>query len=189
MSESQEILFERRGALGVVVLNRPKALNALTREMLLEMGPRLLDWAGDPDVEAVIVKGSGDKAFCAGGDIRRVAEDLGNSGDLPQTFFRDEYRVNRMIRRFPKPYLALIDGVTMGGGVGVSVHGSHRVATERTLIAMPETAIGFFPDVGSTHVLPRLPQRTGFYLGLTGTRIDGRTTSDIRRRLSGGCFS
>ncbi len=171
MSEDQEILFERRAALGVITLNRPKALNALTLEMLREMGPRLKDWAGDPEIKAVVIRGSGDKAFCAGGDIRRVAEDLGRGGSLPREFFRDEYRVNRMIHRFPKPYVALADGVTMGGGVGVSVHGSHRVATERTLIAMPETAIGFFPDVGGTFVLSRLPGELGTFLALTGYRL------------------
>jgi enoyl-CoA hydratase len=167
-----EILFEAKGGVGLVTLNRPQALNALTLGMVHELDARLRDWAGDPAVRCVVVQGAGDRAFCAGGDIRALYDSGRTEGDtLTADFYREEYRLNRRIKRFPKPYVALIDGVTMGGGVGVSVHGSHRVATERTLFAMPETGIGLFPDVGGSYFLPRCPGRLGFYLGLTGARI------------------
>ncbi len=134
---------------------------------------RALDaWATDPAVTRVVVQGAGERAFCAGGDIRRIHEE-GSAGRYAEaeTFFREEYELNALIQRYPKPYIALIDGIVMGGGVGVSLHGSHRVAAERTTFAMPETGIGFFPDVGATHALPRLPGFVGTYLALTGERI------------------
>lgn len=169
---SAEIHFERIGALGRIVLDRPKALNALTLDQVHAMHPRLAAWAGDPGVAAVVIEGAGDKAFCAGGDIRALYEAC-KAGDMAYVaaFYRDEYRLNRRIKTFPKPYVALLDGIVMGGGVGVSVHGRYRVATERTLFAMPETGIGFFPDVGGAFFLPRCPGRTGMYLGLTGARL------------------
>jgi enoyl-CoA hydratase len=165
------------GATGLITLNRPKALNALDQEMCLAIDAALKLWAKDDGIAAVIIRGAGDRAFCAGGDVRLAREDglarkKGESdGRIVRDFFRDEYRMNRRIATFPKPYIALIDGITMGGGVGLSVHGSHRLATTRTLLAMPETGIGLFPDVGTSHVLPRLAGEIGTYLGLTGARI------------------
>jgi enoyl-CoA hydratase len=165
-----DILFERSGRAGVITLNRPKALNALTMAMVEEMSATLERWAGDDAVRHVVIRANGGKAFCAGGDIRALY-DWGRAKD-PKffQFFRNEYMLNALIKRFPKPYVALIDGITMGGGVGVSVHGSHRVASERMVFAMPETGIGFFPDVGGTYFLPRLPGQAGMYFGLTGDR-------------------
>lgn len=173
MSEAP-VLFETRGPVGWITLNRPKALNALTLEMGRLIEARLRLWADDPAVAAVAIDGAGDKAFCAGGDIRAL-HDASAAGDraFVAEFYGLEYRLNRLIKTYPKPYVALIAGITMGGGVGLSVHGSHRVATERTLFAMPETGIGFFPDVGATHFLPRMRGGLGMYLGLTGARLKG----------------
>ena len=167
-----EILFEVVGAVGRVTLNRPKALNALTLAMTRELDARLIDWAADERIAAVVVEGAGDRAFCAGGDIRALYASMTTPGDrFSATFYREEYTLNHRIHAYPKPYIALIDGVVMGGGVGVSVHGSHRVVTENVLFAMPETGIGLFPDVGATHFLPRIPGALGMYLGLTGARL------------------
>ncbi len=167
-----EIQFHRSGSLGRIVLDRPKALNALTPDQIHAMHPRLEAWAADPAVVSVTIEGAGEKAFCAGGDIK-LLHDACKAGDRAAvaTFYREEYRLNRRIKTLPKPYVALIDGIVMGGGVGVSVHGAFRVATERTLFAMPETGIGFFPDVGGSFFLPRLPGAVGMYLGLTGARL------------------
>lgn len=171
MSEP-EILFETRGRLGLITLNRPKALNALTFAMTRELDPRLRRWAADPAIAAVVIRGAGERAFCAGGDIRHLHE-LGTSGRAAEgvAFWREEYTLNVLIKEFPKPYVALIDGIVMGGGVGVSFHGSHRVVTENAQFAMPEVGIGFFPDVGASHLLPALPGHFGMYLALTGNRI------------------
>jgi len=171
MTDEPEILFEVRDGLALVTLNRPKALNALTFDMVLALDARLAAWAMDDAVWAVMLQGAGDRAFCAGGDIRAMYDDRAADGDLRDRFYWHEYRLNRRIHRFPKPYIALADGVTMGGGVGVSEHGSHRVVTERTLYAMPETGIGLFPDVGGSYFLPRLADSLGPYLGLTGARL------------------
>lgn len=174
---TDDILIESRGALGLVTLNRPKALNALTLPMIEAMAPALDRWAADPSVRAVAIVGAGERAFCAGGDVRAaweagMARRAGTGdGALTAAFFREEYRLNREIARFPKPYVAILDGIVMGGGVGLSVHGSHRVVTPRTLFAMPETGIGLFPDVGATFVLSRMPGMTGTHLALTGARI------------------
>ncbi|KAA2238000.1 enoyl-CoA hydratase/isomerase family protein [Salinarimonas soli] len=172
MSQDVEAICERSGAAGLIVLNRPAALNALTLGMVRAMREALDAWAADPAVTRIVVTGAGEKAFCAGGDIRRLYE-AGRAGRREEalTFWREEYELNALIRRYPKPYVALVDGIVMGGGVGVSLHGSHRVAGERYLFAMPEVGIGFFPDVGATHALPRLPGRTGVYLALTGERV------------------
>ena len=171
MSEP-EIICERRGAAGCVLLNRPGALNALTPGMTRALTEALVAWADDPAIERVVVRGAGDRAFCAGGDIRLIYEQ-GRAGDHASQldFWREEYRLNRMIARYPKPYVALMDGFVMGGGAGVSIHGSRRVAGDRLGFAMPEVSIGFFPDVGATWFLPRLPGGVGAYLGLTGARI------------------
>jgi enoyl-CoA hydratase len=171
MSDVAEILFEVKGAVGFVTLNRPKALNALTHEMCLALDAKLKAWETDDTVKAVLIEGAGEKAFCAGGDIVKLYNEGKSGGDYPYHFYRDEYLLNTRIKHFPKPYIALIDGIVMGGGVGVSVHGSHRIATERTLFAMPESGIGLFPDVGGTYFLPRLEGELGMYLGLTGARL------------------
>src|SRR5215208_241433 len=167
-----ELLCERRGAAGLVTLNRPQALNALTHAMVLALSRALDAWADDPAVTRIVVTGAGERAFCAGGDIRHLY-DLGKAGRHEEAlrFWRDEYPLNVRIKRYPKPYVSLIDGICMGGGVGVSLHGSHRVAGDRYLFAMPEVGIGFFPDVGATYALPRLPGQTGMYLALTGERV------------------
>jgi enoyl-CoA hydratase len=172
MDESAEIICERQGEAGVITLNRPRALNALNLTMVREMRRALDAWAQDPGVTRVIVQGAGEKAFCAGGDIRRLTE-LGQTGQREEalSFWREEYQLNVRIKRYPKPYVALIDGIVMGGGVGLSLHAPYRVAGERYLFAMPEVSIGFFPDVGATYALPRVPGQAGMYLALTGERI------------------
>src|SRR5271170_434718 len=176
MSDSDDVLIERRagraGAVLHIELNRPRALNALTMGMIRRIDPALAAAAADPAIACVVITGAGDRAFCAGGDVRAIAESLPDkSSSLAQDFFREEYVLNRRIHRFPKPYIALIDGVSMGGGFGVSVHGSHRIATERLTFAMPETTIGLFPDVGGTWFLTRCPGEIGTYLALTGRRV------------------
>src|SRR5437868_7363483 len=174
MSEAENILFGREGGVATVTLNRPQALNAFTLAMYRRFDPMLRAWADDPDIRAVLIRGAGERAFCAGGDVRAIYEaGLGLSGDraLTSAFFREEYELIRRIHRYPKPYIAIIDGITMGGGAGVSVNGAFRVATERTMLAMPETGIGLFPDVGATHFLNRCPGQIGRYLGLTGARV------------------
>jgi enoyl-CoA hydratase len=171
---SRDILLERKGAIGLVTMNRPKALNTLTLGMYRELDPDLLAWRRDPAVRAVIIRGAGGKAFCAGGDVRdlwKAGQGVKGPDDLKSVFFREEYRLIQRVHRFGKPYVALMDGITMGGGAGMSINGSHRVATEKTLFAMPETAIGLFPDVGATHFLNRCPGRIGLYLALTGARL------------------
>ncbi|MBI1262379.1 MAG: enoyl-CoA hydratase/isomerase family protein [Rhizobiales bacterium] len=171
MSEEAEVLFSRVGSAGLITLNRPKALNALTLNMVRLIHPQLRTWADDPAIKLVMIEGAGEKGFCAGGDIRAL-HDWGKAGDRNvYDFYREEYHLNTFIKRYPKPYVALMDGITMGGGVGMSVHGSHRVATERLVFAMPETGIGLIPDVGGTYFLPRLPGELGMYLALTGERF------------------
>jgi enoyl-CoA hydratase len=171
MSEP-EIICEKLGSCGIVTLNRPKALNALTLNMVRELAGALDRWENDTGVDSVIVKGAGDKAFCAGGDIR-ILYDLGKGGRHAGqlSFWREEYRLNRRIKLYRKPYLALVGGIVMGGGAGLSLHGSHVIAGENFAFAMPEAGIGFFPDVGATFFLPRLPWHAGIYLALTGARM------------------
>lgn len=173
--ESDEILFEQRGKLGLITLNKPESLNALTYGMVQKMDVQLDAWAEDDSITVVAIQGAGDKAFAAGGDIRWLYDNGqgGKTGERNFQFFADEYRLNTKIKRYPKPYVGIMDGIVMGGGVGVSIHGSLRIATERTMFAMPETGIGLFPDVGATYFLPRLPGETGMWLGLTGARIKG----------------
>uniref|UniRef100_A0A7N8XV79 3-hydroxyisobutyryl-CoA hydrolase n=1 Tax=Mastacembelus armatus TaxID=205130 RepID=A0A7N8XV79_9TELE len=172
---SPDVLLEKVGRAGVITMNRPKVLNALNLTMIRQIYPQLKTWEQDSETDIVIIKGAGGKAFCAGGDIRAVME-AGKAGDsLTQDFFCDEYILNNAIGR---PYIALIDGITMGGGVGLSVHGRFRVATEKTLFAMPETGIGLFPDVGGGYFLPRLRGKLGLFLALTGFRLKGR---DVQR--------
>ena len=176
MSEA-EVLFERRGRIGLITLNRPKALNALTLEMVRAMTPQLKAWAIDEHVKAVVVRSTGERAFCAGGDIRALYQSGVDKTPYASRFWAEEYRLNTLIKEYPKPYVALVQGIVMGGGVGLSVHGTYRVACETTVFAMPETGIGLFPDVGGTYFLPRLSGRTGMYLALTGARIK---TADVR---------
>lgn len=166
-----ELLAARRGAVGRIVLNRPKALNALSLPMIRAFASALAGWEEDPGVRAVTVEGAGGRAFCAGGDVLAVCGFQDTDSALGADFFREEYRLNRRLRNYPKPVVAFLDGITMGGGVGLSVHGSHRVATGRTLFAMPETALGLFPDVGAGHFLPRLRGEFGTYLALSGARL------------------
>ena len=168
-----DILFERRGAAGVITLNRPKALNAVTHAMVCALRAELDRWANDRAITRVVILAAGGRAFSAGGDIRALY-DLGKTGRIDDAlqFWRDEYPLNMAIKNYRKPYVALIDGIAMGGGVGVSVHGSHRVAGDQFSFAMPEVGIGFFPDVGATWFLPRMPGELGAYCALTGDRFD-----------------
>lgn len=171
---SDDILFGREGGIATVLLNRPRALNAFTLGMYRSFDPMLRGWAGDPDIRAVLVRGAGERAFCAGGDVRAVYEagrGIAGPRDLTSVFFWEEYELIRRVHLYPKPYLAIIDGITMGGGAGVSVNGAYRIATEKTLLAMPETGIGLFPDVGATRFLNLCPGHIGRYLGLTGARL------------------
>lgn len=169
--------YERRGAAGFILLDRPKALNALTLPMVRVIAEALADFERDARIERVVIASAGGRAFCAGGDIRRIYEQ-GKAGDhaAQLAFWREEYQLNRRIKRYSKPYVSLIDGIVMGGGVGLCVHGSHRVASENCVFAMPEVGIGFFPDVGATYALPRLAHRVGVYLAATGLRAE---TGDV----------
>ncbi|XP_002712386.2 3-hydroxyisobutyryl-CoA hydrolase, mitochondrial [Oryctolagus cuniculus] len=169
-----DVLLERKGCAGVITLNRPKFLNALSFSMVRQIYPQLKKWEQDPETFLILIKGAGEKAFCAGGDIKVISEAAKAKQKMSQDFFREEYLLNNAIARCQKPYVALIDGITMGGGVGVSVHGLFRVATEKTVFAMPETAIGLFPDVGGGYFLPRLQGKLGYFLALTGFRLKGR---------------
>ncbi|MEZ5935087.1 MAG: enoyl-CoA hydratase/isomerase family protein [Alphaproteobacteria bacterium] len=167
-----DVAVRVEGNVGRITLDRPKALNALNRPMMEAIDAALVRWADDPAVAMVVIDAAGDRAFCAGGDIaelyrRTKAGDLAFSRD----FWRDEYRMNARIKNYGKPYVAIMDGITMGGGVGLSAHGSHRVVTERSMVAMPECAIGLIPDVGGTFLLGHAPGRLGDYLGLTGARM------------------
>jgi enoyl-CoA hydratase len=159
--------------VGRITLNRPGALHALNIEMCRKMTAALLAWREDRGVHAVVLDHSGERGFCAGGDIRAIVEASANGGEEARDFFRTEYRLNHLLFTYPKPILAAVDGVVMGGGVGISMPCRFRVATERTLFAMPETAIGLFPDVGGGWYLPRLPGQVGTWLALTGARLRG----------------
>jgi enoyl-CoA hydratase len=167
-----EVICEKRGCCGLITLNRPKALNALTLTVVREIAATLDRWESDQGVACVIITGAGGKAFCAGGDIK-ILYNLGKAGRYAEQlcFWREEYRLNRRIKLYSKPYLALADGIVMGGGAGISLHGSYVVAGENFTFAMPEVGIGFIPDVGATFFLPRLPALAGVYLALTGARI------------------
>ena len=172
-SGEAEALIERRGRAGVILLNRPRALNALNLNMVRLMAAALDQWEGESAVEQIVLTGAGERAFCAGGDIRRLY-DLGRAGDhdAQLTFWREEYQLNRRIKTYPKPIIALVDGIVMGGGVGLAMHAAHAVAGERFVFAMPEVGIGFFPDVGAAWLLPRLPFHVGVYFALTGLRAN-----------------
>lgn len=165
-----KILFEHKGDWGVITLNNEKALNALDWDMAKAMRAQLIKWAAQKSIKAVLVTAAGEKAFCAGGDIRWLHGAGKTEPEETAEFFREEYRLNSLIYHFPKPYVALIDGIVMGGGVGLSVHGDFRVAGDATMFAMPETGIGLFPDVGGGHFLPRLHDGLGLYYAMTGAR-------------------
>ncbi|MET9254200.1 enoyl-CoA hydratase/isomerase family protein [Streptomyces sp. NPDC003717] len=170
--ESEPVLLHTEGRAGHLVLNRPRALNALTHEMVRRLQEALDAWEHDPAVETVVLTGAGERGLCAGGDIRAIHDDARDGdGTASAAFWRDEYRLDARIARYPKPYVAVMDGIVMGGGVGVSAHGGVRVVTERSVVAMPETGIGFVPDVGGTHLLSRAPGELGTHLALTGARI------------------
>jgi enoyl-CoA hydratase len=168
-----DLIVHREGGAGVVRLNRPKAINAMTLEMSVGIDAALDRFEADPDVALVLLEGAGERGLCAGGDIRGLYESSRAGGDLGKVFWRQEYIMNARIAKFPKPYVAFMDGLVMGGGVGLSAHGRHRVVTEKTKLAMPEVGLGFFPDVGGTWLLSRSPGEIGSYLGLTGQTMNG----------------
>lgn len=171
MSSAEDtVLAEEKNNAGIITLNRPKALNAINLDMVKQIYKSAVKFEKEKDL--VIIKGAGEKSFCAGGDVVAVVKN--GASESSKSFFREEYTLNHLIGNYKIPYVAIIDGITMGGGVGLSVHGRYRVATEKTMFAMPETAIGLFPDVGGGHFLPRLQGKTGLYLGLTGFRLKGR---------------
>ena len=176
---TDEIQYRVIGNLGHITLNRPKALNALTYAMCEKITKLLLEWQDNSEIGAVLIDGAGDRAFCAGGDVI-LLHDSGKAGDSrAEEFWRIEYALNELIHCYSKPYISLIDGFVMGGGVGLSVHGRYRVAGDATVFAMPETGIGYFPDVGGTFFLPRLGMSVGQWLGLTGARLNVGQTCDI----------
>lgn len=193
MSSEPEILFERRGCAGFVTLNRPYALNAATDNMVRQLAKQLDLWENDSAISRVVVRAAGERAFCAGGDLRALYEQY-KAGEIQKSidFWRDEYTLNYRIKHYPKPYVSLIDGIVMGGGVGLSVHGMYRVAGDRYSFAYPEVGIGFFPDVGATYVLPRLPGKIGMWIGLTGFRVnadDGVYCGLATHRIESSQFS
>ncbi len=166
-----DIVVRTSGTLRRITLNRPKALNALTLDMAVTMIAQLRSWVDDPAVGAILIDGAGERGFCAGGDIRALYDAAKSGSRLPEQFWATEYHLNVMIARYAKPVIAIMDGVVMGGGVGLSAHAAHRVVTERSAVAMPEVGIGFFPDVGASFVLARSPGFAGTHLALTGNRI------------------
>lgn len=169
--DDDSVRVRRDGRVGRLTLNRPRSINALTHAMVRAVDTALAEWEQDPSVEAVVLSGAGERGLCAGGDIRAMREDVLAGGSGARDFWRDEYRLNARIARFPKPYVAAMDGIVMGGGVGVSAHGGVRIVTERSTVAMPEVAIGFVPDVGGTWLLARAPGELGTHLALTAGRM------------------
>jgi enoyl-CoA hydratase len=168
-----DLIVRREGAVGVIRLNRPKTINAVTLEMFRDVDRALDAFESDPAVGLILLEGAGERGLCAGGDIRALYESSQIKGDLGKILWREEYILNARIAKFAKPYVAFMDGIVMGGGVGLSAHGSHRVVTERTKLAMPEVGLGFFPDVGGTWLLSRSPGEIGSYFGLTGQTMNG----------------
>ena len=168
-----DLIVRREGSVGVIRLNRPKALNAMTLEMSIGIDAALDRFESDPAIAVVLLEGAGERGLCAGGDVRGLFESSRAGGDLGKVFWRQEYVMNARIAKFPKPYVAFMDGLVMGGGVGLSAHARHRVVTEKTRLAMPEVGLGFFPDVGGTWLLSRSPGEIGTYFGLTGQTMNG----------------
>lgn len=183
--DTDEVLIRREGRAGRITMNRPKALNALTLGMVHRIWTALLAWKDDPAVELVLLDGAGERGLCAGGDVRSLYDSRTQGSGFARSFWRDEYRLNALIRRYPKPYVAVMDGVVMGGGIGLSAHGDHRIVTERSRLAMPETGIGLVPDVGGTWLLSRpqdlrgMPKEAGTYLALTGQSFNGTEALDL----------
>ena len=175
-----DLIARREGAVGVIRLNRPKAINAVTLEMFRDVDKALDQFEADPDVAVILLEGAGERGLCAGGDIRALWESSKVRGDLGKILWREEYILNARIKKFPKPYVAFMDGIVMGGGVGLSAHSSHRVVTERTKLAMPEVGLGFFPDVGGTWLLSHSPGEIGTYFGLTGQTMNGPDAINAR---------
>jgi enoyl-CoA hydratase len=173
VDDSADLVVRREGTAGILRLNRPKALNALTLEMTRGVVAALDAFESDPAVSLILLEGAGERGLCAGGDIRGLYESARAGGDLGKIFWREEYILNARIAAFPKPYVAFMDGIVMGGGVGLSAHASHRIVTDKTKLGMPEVAVGFFPDVGGTWLLSRAPGELGTYFGLTGTAMTG----------------
>jgi enoyl-CoA hydratase/carnithine racemase len=171
MTETTPVIVRVEGHIGRLTLNRPKALNALDLDMIRIMTKALLDWREDERIVGVVVDAAGEKAFCAGGDILALTREPAGELSHARMFYSEEYRLNTLIKEYPKPYVAMIDGIVMGGGVGISVHGTRRICGDKTLFAMPETGIGFYPDVGGTYFLPRLEGKVGTWLALTGARL------------------
>ena len=169
---TQEVLFQITNKLGIIKLNRPASLNALNTDMCSAILENLLAWEKDDNIKAIVISGEGGKAFCAGGDIVMMHKSGKADDGKAEEFWRTEYALNELIQSYSKPYIALIDGIVMGGGVGLSVHGKYRVAGDKTLLAMPETGIGYFPDVGGSYFLPRLGKAIGNWAGLTGARLN-----------------
>jgi len=170
---TDEVLFEVRGVMGLITLNRPRAINALNSPMVLAIQRQLDEWLADESVRVVVLTGSGDRGLCAGGDIVAIFQDAADGLDTPLTFWREEYALDVTIARYPKPFVALMDGIVLGGGIGLSAHSSHRVVTERSRLGMPEVTIGFVPDVGGTYLYSRAPGELGTHLGLTGGMAAG----------------
>jgi enoyl-CoA hydratase len=168
-----DLIARREGSVGVIRLNRPKAINAVTLEMFRDVDKALDVFEADPAVAVILLDGAGERGLCAGGDIRALWESSKVKGDLGKILWREEYILNARIKKFPKPYVAFMDGIVMGGGVGLSAHSSHRVVTEKTKLAMPEVGLGFFPDVGGTWLLSHSPGEVGTYFGLTGQTMNG----------------
>jgi enoyl-CoA hydratase len=168
-----DLIARREGFAGIIRLNRPKTINAVTLEMFRDIDKALDAFETDPNVSVILLEGAGERGLCAGGDIRALYESSQIGGDLGKILWREEYILNARIKKFPKPYVAFMDGIVMGGGVGLSAHSSHRVVTERTKLAMPEVGLGFFPDVGGTWLLSHAPGEIGSYFGLTGQTMNG----------------
>jgi enoyl-CoA hydratase len=168
-----EVLIRVEGRAGRITMNRPKALNALTLGMVRAIWSALLGWRDDPAVRLIVLDGAGDRALCAGGDVLSLYESRTEGSGLARTFWREEYRLNALIHRYPKPFVAIQDGIVMGGGIGLSSHARHRIVTERAMLAMPETGIGLIPDVGGTWLLGHAAGELGIFLGLTGARMSG----------------
>jgi enoyl-CoA hydratase len=168
-----DLIARREGSAGIIRLNRPKAINAVTLEMFRDIDKALDRFEADPAIAVIVLEGAGERGLCAGGDIRALYESSKVQGDLGQVLWREEYILNARIAKYPKPYVAFMDGIVMGGGVGLSAHGRHRIVTERTKLAMPEVGLGFFPDVGGTWLLSHAPGEIGTYFGLTGQTMNG----------------
>ena len=183
--ETDEVLIRREGRAGRITMNRPKALNALTYTMVERIWTALLKWRDDPAVEFVLLEGAGERGLCAGGDVRSLYDNRAHGSGFARRFWSEEYRLNALIGRYPKPYVAVMDGIVMGGGIGLSAHGNHRIVTERSRLAMPETGIGLIPDVGGTWLLSHIPERPGMskesgtYLALTGQQFNGTEALDL----------